>query len=152
VTLTLADEIDVSRGDVLVAADEPPAVADQFEATVVWMDDEPCCRAAPYLLKIGARMVGASVTEIKHRVNVNTLEHLAAKKLELNEIGVVQPVAGPGHRLRALRREPRPGRLHPDRPDQQPHRRGRHAELRPAPGRHNIHWQAPTSARPRGPR
>ncbi|SFJ25867.1 sulfate adenylyltransferase subunit CysN [Caulobacter sp. UNC279MFTsu5.1] len=89
VTITLADEIDVSRGDVLVAADDPVAVAGQFEATVVWMDDEPLPPGRSYLLKIGTRMVGASVTEIKHRVNVNTLEHLAAKKLELNEIGLV---------------------------------------------------------------
>ncbi|MBC7667470.1 MAG: sulfate adenylyltransferase subunit CysN [Gemmatimonadaceae bacterium] len=89
VTITLADEIDVSRGDILVAADDPVAVAGQFEATVVWMDDEPLPPGRSYLLKIGTRMVGASVTEIKHRVNVNTLEHLAAKKLELNEIGLV---------------------------------------------------------------
>ncbi|WP_029912550.1 sulfate adenylyltransferase subunit CysN [Caulobacter sp. UNC358MFTsu5.1] len=89
VTITLADEIDVSRGDILVAADDPVAVAGQFEATVVWMDDEALPPGRSYLLKIGARMVGASVTEIKHRVNVNTLEHLAAKKLELNEIGLV---------------------------------------------------------------
>ncbi|MBO9559884.1 MAG: sulfate adenylyltransferase subunit CysN [Caulobacter sp.] len=89
VTITLADEIDVSRGDILVAADDPVAVAGQFEATVVWMDDDPLPPGRSYLLKIGARMVGASVTEIKHRVNVNTLEHLAAKKLELNEIGLV---------------------------------------------------------------
>jgi bifunctional enzyme CysN/CysC len=64
-------------------------VAGQFEATVVWMDDEALPPGRSYLLKIGTRMVGASVTEIKHRVNVNTLEHLAAKKLELNEIGLV---------------------------------------------------------------
>jgi len=89
VTITLADEIDVSRGDILVAADDPVAVAGQFEATAVWMDDEALPPGRSYLLKIGARMVGASVTEIKHRVNVNTLEHLAAKKLELNEIGLV---------------------------------------------------------------
>jgi bifunctional enzyme CysN/CysC len=89
VTITLADEIDVSRGDILVAADDPVAVSGQFEATVVWMDDEPLPPGRAYLLKIGTRMVGASVTEIKHRVNVNTLEHLAAKKLELNEIGLV---------------------------------------------------------------
>lgn len=89
VTITLADEIDVSRGDILVAADAPVAVAGQFEATVVWMDDDPLPPGRSYLLKIGTRTVGASVTEIKHRVNVNTLEHLAAKRLELNEIGEV---------------------------------------------------------------
>jgi bifunctional enzyme CysN/CysC len=88
VTLTLADEIDVSRGDVLAAAASPPAVADQFEATIVWFDDEPMLPGRPYLLKIGARTVSAQVAEPKYKINVNTLEHLAARQLELNEIGV----------------------------------------------------------------
>jgi bifunctional enzyme CysN/CysC len=88
VTLTLKDEIDVSRGDVLALAASPPAVADQFEATVVWMDDEAMLPGRPYLMKIGARTVGATITEPKYKVNVNTLERLAAKRLELNEIGV----------------------------------------------------------------
>jgi len=89
VTLTLSDEIDVSRGDVLAAAKAPPAVADQFEATLVWFDDEAMLPGRPYLMKLGARTVSAQVTEPKYKVNVNTLEHLAAKRLELNEIGVV---------------------------------------------------------------
>lgn len=88
VTLTLEDEIDISRGDVIATADAPAPVANQFEATVVWMDDEPLPPGRTYLLKLGARTVSASVTDIKHRVNVNTLEHTAAKRLELNEIGV----------------------------------------------------------------
>jgi len=88
VTLTLTDEVDVSRGDVLAAADDPPAVADQFEATLVWMDDEPMLPGRPYLLKIGTQTVSATITEPKYRVNVNTLEHTAAKRLDLNEIGV----------------------------------------------------------------
>ncbi|PHY22125.1 sulfate adenylyltransferase subunit CysN [Caulobacter sp. BP25] len=88
VTLTLEDEIDISRGDVIATADAPAPVANQFEATLVWMDDEPLPPGRTYLLKIGARTVGASITDIKHRVNVNTLEHTAAKRLELNEIGV----------------------------------------------------------------
>ncbi|HEX6859848.1 MAG TPA: sulfate adenylyltransferase subunit CysN [Caulobacteraceae bacterium] len=88
VTLTLADEIDVSRGDVIAAAGAPPQVSDQFEATVVWMDEDALLSGRPYLMKIGARTVGASVTDLKHRVNVNTLEHTAAKTLELNEIGI----------------------------------------------------------------
>jgi len=86
VTLTLTNEIDISRGDVLVAAASPPEVADQFETTIVWMDDEPMPPGRSWLLKIGARTVSAQVTEIKHKVNVNTLEKLAAKRLELNEI------------------------------------------------------------------
>jgi bifunctional enzyme CysN/CysC len=89
VTLTLADEIDVSRGDVLAAADSPPAVANQFEATVIWMHDDPLLQGRAYLLKIGATTVIATVSPIKYRVNVNTMEHIAAKKLDLNDIGVV---------------------------------------------------------------
>ena len=89
VTLTLVDEIDCSRGDVIVAAADAPEVADQFETTLVWMADEPLLPGRPYWLKIGARTVSASVTEIKHKINVNTLEHLAAKALMLNEIAVV---------------------------------------------------------------
>jgi bifunctional enzyme CysN/CysC len=88
VTLTLADEIDVSRGDVLAAADALPEVADQFEANLVWMSDEPMLPGRPYLMKIGARTVGVTLAAPKYKVNVNTLEHLAAKTLELNEIGV----------------------------------------------------------------
>jgi bifunctional enzyme CysN/CysC len=88
VTITLTDEIDVSRGDVLSIAGQPPEVADQFESTIVWMDDEGMLPGRPYLMKIGARVVGASITEPKYKVNVNTLEQLAAKRLELNEIGV----------------------------------------------------------------
>jgi bifunctional enzyme CysN/CysC len=88
VTLVLADEIDVSRGDVLCAADAPAGVADQFQATVIWMHEEPMLPGRPYLIKLGARTVTGSITAPKYKVNVNTLEHLAAKQLELNEIGV----------------------------------------------------------------
>ena len=88
VTITLKDEIDISRGDVLAAADSPPEVADQFETTIVWMAEEPMLPGRPYWLKIGAKLAAAQVAEPKYKVNVNTLEHLAAKQLELNEIGV----------------------------------------------------------------
>jgi bifunctional enzyme CysN/CysC len=88
VTLTLTDEIDVSRGDVLAAAEDPPLVANQFEATIVWMHDEPLLQGRSYLLKLATQTVTATVAPIKYRVNVNTLEHLAAKKLDLNDIGV----------------------------------------------------------------
>jgi bifunctional enzyme CysN/CysC len=88
VTITLKDEIDVSRGDVLSVAGEPPEVADQFESTIVWFDDEPLLPGRPYLLKLGTRTVSAQVAEPKHKINVNTLEKLAATRLELNEIGV----------------------------------------------------------------
>ncbi len=88
ITLTLADEIDISRGDVISGADSPAEVADQFETTLVWMSEDPMLPGRPYLLKLGTRTVGATITEPKYKVNVNTLEHLAAKKLDLNEIGV----------------------------------------------------------------
>ena len=88
VTLTLSDEIDISRGDVIAAKDSPPATAKQFEATIIWMHEEPLLQGRSYLLKIGSKTVNATVAPIKHRINVNTFEHLAAKKLELNDIGV----------------------------------------------------------------
>jgi bifunctional enzyme CysN/CysC len=87
VTLVLADEIDVSRGDVLCAADAPAGVADQFQATIIWMHEEPMLPGRPYLLKLGTRTVTASIATPKFKVNVNTLEHLPARQLELNEIG-----------------------------------------------------------------
>src|SRR5690606_28784564 len=89
VTLTFADEVDCSRGDVIVAADSPCEVADQFEATLVWMEEAEMLPGRPYLLKIGTQVVTATVTEPKYEVNVNTLEHLASKTLGLNAIGVV---------------------------------------------------------------
>jgi len=88
VTLTLEDEIDVSRGDVLAEAGSPPGVADQFQVTMVWMHEDHMLPGRPYLMKIGPRMLNASVTDLRYRVNVNSLEHVAAKQLELNEIGV----------------------------------------------------------------
>jgi bifunctional enzyme CysN/CysC len=88
VTITLADEIDVSRGDVLATADSPPSVADQFEAHVIWMGEHEMLPGRPYLLKIGTRTVGVTIAAPKYRVDVNTLEHVAAKTLQLNEIGV----------------------------------------------------------------
>ena len=87
VTLTLRDEIDVSRGDVIASAANPPEVADQFAAHLLWMGDARLLPGRPYLLQIGSRTVGASVTEIKHKVDVNTQDQLAAKHLDLNEVG-----------------------------------------------------------------
>ena len=88
VTLTLADEVDCSRGDVISVADNPPEAADQFEATIVWMSDEEMLPGRPYWLKLGAQTVTANIQAPKYQVNVNTLEHTAAKTLELNAIGV----------------------------------------------------------------
>ncbi|MGA2343713.1 MAG: sulfate adenylyltransferase subunit CysN [Steroidobacteraceae bacterium] len=89
VTLCLHDEIDCSRGDVIVAGDAPAQVADQFEAMVVWMADEPLLPGRPYWAKLATQTVTATLHPPKYQVNVNTLEHLAAKTLELNAIGVV---------------------------------------------------------------
>ncbi len=88
VTICFADEIDCSRGDVIALADNPPQAADQFEATIVWMADEEMLPGRPYWLKVGTQTVTATVQHPKYQVNVNTMEHLAAKTLDLNAIGV----------------------------------------------------------------
>jgi bifunctional enzyme CysN/CysC len=88
VTLTLADEVDCSRGDVISSVEAPAEVSDQFETTVVWMNDTPMLPGRSYLLKLGTKTVPASITALKHKVNVNTLEQVAARQLGLNEIGV----------------------------------------------------------------
>jgi bifunctional enzyme CysN/CysC len=88
ITLTLTDEIDVSRGDILAADADPPEVADQFEAHIIWMNEHPMLPGRPYLLKIGTRTVGATLAHPKYKVNVNTMEHAAAATLDLNDIGV----------------------------------------------------------------
>ena len=88
VTLTLEDEVDCSRGDVIAIADDPPQVADQFEAALVWMSDEALIPGRGYWLKLATQMVTATIAEPKYEINVNTMERLAAKTLELNSIGV----------------------------------------------------------------
>ena len=87
VTLTLADAIDCARGDVIAPADDAPEAADQYEAMLVWLAEEPLLPGRSYWLKLGTRTVSATVHEPKHKVNVNTMEELAARTLELNEIG-----------------------------------------------------------------
>ncbi len=88
VTLCLSDEIDCSRGQVITAAQDPVEVADQFEATVIWMDDEEMIPGRAYWLKIGPLTVSAGIAQPKYEINVNTMEHLASKALDLNGIGV----------------------------------------------------------------
>jgi bifunctional enzyme CysN/CysC len=88
VTLTFDDEIDCSRGDVICIADDPVCVADQFEAGIVWMSEQEMLPGRPYWLKIGTQTVSATVQHPKYQVNVNNMEHLAAKTLDLNAIGV----------------------------------------------------------------
>jgi bifunctional enzyme CysN/CysC len=86
VVIALADEIDVSRGDLLAAPHDPPEVADQFAVHLLWMDDKPLLPGRRYWLRLGTATVGAQVTAIKHKVDVNTQEHLAARHLDLNEV------------------------------------------------------------------
>ena len=89
VTLTLDREVDASRGDIIVAADNPCEVSDQFEVKLVWMDQEPGYLGRSYLLKIGTTQVSAQITDIKYKININTSEHLSATQLELNDFSVV---------------------------------------------------------------
>ncbi len=88
VTLTLADEIDISRGDILCAAKAPAEQSDQFAAHIIWMHDEDMIPGRQYFFKTANRVVSGSITELKHKINVNTLEHMSGKTLELNEVGV----------------------------------------------------------------
>ncbi|MCP5397147.1 MAG: sulfate adenylyltransferase subunit CysN [Sphingomonadaceae bacterium] len=90
VTICLADEVDCSRGDVLATADAPPESSDQFEATLVWMNDEAMKPGRGYWMKLGSQMVTATVQHPKYEININTMDHLAAKTLELNSIGVAE--------------------------------------------------------------
>ncbi|WP_066531681.1 sulfate adenylyltransferase subunit CysN [Erythrobacter sp. CCH5-A1] len=90
VTLCFADEIDCSRGDVIAAADQPPEAADQFEATLVWLNDVSMVVGRAYWLKLGTQTVSVTVQQPKYAVNVNTMEHIAAKTLDLNAIGVAE--------------------------------------------------------------
>ena len=90
VTVTLADELDCARGDVIAAADDPPQAADQFQADLVWMAEAEMVPGRGYWLKLGTRTVNAAVQAPKYALNVNTQEHLAAKTLAMNDIGLVE--------------------------------------------------------------
>ena len=87
VTIVLADEVDASRGDMLVAPDQRPEVADQFAAHILWMADEEMLPHRQYLIKVGTQASPGHITGLKHKVDVNTLEHIATRTLKLNEIG-----------------------------------------------------------------
>jgi bifunctional enzyme CysN/CysC len=96
ITLTLTDEVDISRGDVICAGAAPAEQSDQFAAHVIWMHDEPLIPGRQYLFKTANKMIPGSITELKHKVNVNTLDHMSGKTLELNEVGVCNiALAGP---------------------------------------------------------
>ncbi|HEY2653576.1 MAG TPA: sulfate adenylyltransferase subunit CysN [Solirubrobacteraceae bacterium] len=90
VTLTLSDEIDVSRGEVISSADAPSPVGEQFEATIVWMAEEPMLRGRSYVMRVGTATATATISPLKYKLDVDTFEHLAAERLELNEIGVCE--------------------------------------------------------------
>ncbi|AYC33998.1 sulfate adenylyltransferase subunit CysN [Pseudomonas cavernae] len=98
ITLTLTDEVDCSRGDVLATAEDPASVADQFQVSLIWMHEQPMLGGRPYLMKIGGKTLPVTLAAPKYKINVNTMEHLATKELALNEIGVCnlsssQPIA-----------------------------------------------------------
>ena len=135
VTVTLADEIDISRGDVLCAPQDRPAVTDQIAATVIWMQDEPMLPGRPYLLRAGTAQAMAQVTELKHKINVNSLEHQAAKTLGLNEIGVCNLSFDRPLALDPYKILPRMRQLHPGRPRHQSDGRRRHGRVLVAPRR-----------------
>jgi len=88
VTLTLSDEVDCSRGDLIVASDAPLEVADQFEATIVWMDEQEMLPGRPYRFKLGASVATATITKPKYQIDVDNIAHVAADTLALNAIGV----------------------------------------------------------------
>ena len=90
VTITLTDEVDCSRGDVIAASDNPPEASDQFCATIVWMDETALKPGRGYWLKLGSQMVTATIQQPKYEININSLDHLAAKTLGLNGIGVCE--------------------------------------------------------------
>jgi bifunctional enzyme CysN/CysC len=98
ITLTLTTEVDCSRGDVLSTAEDPAGVADQFQVSLIWMNEQPMLGGRPYLMKIGCKTLPVTMAVPKYKINVNSMEHLAAKELALNEIGVCnmstsQPIA-----------------------------------------------------------
>ncbi|WP_417845084.1 sulfate adenylyltransferase subunit CysN [Thalassospira sp.] len=93
ITLTLEDEIDISRGDVLASSEARTDYADQFEAKIIWMHEDEMLPGRPYLIKMGGQLSGAQISTLKYKVNVNTLEHVAGKTLELNEVGIANIAA-----------------------------------------------------------
>ncbi|MCH9808527.1 MAG: sulfate adenylyltransferase subunit CysN [Alphaproteobacteria bacterium] len=88
IMMTLADEIDISRGDVICTSDERAEVADQFAADIVWMSERPLLKGRPYILRCGQQSTVCQISELKHKLNVETLEHMASRQMELNEIGL----------------------------------------------------------------
>jgi len=88
VTLTLEDEIDISRGDIITAAESPCQTADQFRARLLWMDSDSMAPGREYLFKSNTQSTSMTLGKLKHRIDVNTLEEIPAQKLDMNEIGI----------------------------------------------------------------
>ncbi len=126
VTLTLADEVDIARGDVLAHPTSRPEVADQFTAHLIWMSADPMLPGRSYLMKIGARTVPAQVTDLKHRIDVNTLRQARRQEPRAQRGWLLQSRDDGAHRLRSLCRQSRDGRFYPYRPPDQRDGGGRH--------------------------
>ena len=154
-TVTFRDEIDVSRGDVICAANAPVEVSDQFQVDILWMDEEAMLPGRSYVIKAGTRQVPGTIETIRHKVNVNTMEHVAAKSLALNEIAVCNLELDTPIAFAPYKREPPPRLLHRHRPFLQQH--GRHGPhpLRAAPRRQHplagARREQGVARRPRGP-
>ena len=116
VTLTLAEAIDVGRGDLIADANRPPHMTDQFAAHLVWMHEAPMLPGRPYLMRLGTTTLTATVSELKHQLDIGTGLRKAAKQLAMNEIGFANLALDRAAALRQLRREPRNRQLRADRP------------------------------------
>ena len=145
VTVTLEDEIDISRGDLLVHARNVPRTQSSFEGMVVWMAEQPMHPDRPYLVKHTTRTTRASVQKIEYRVDVNTLSRLPPAPLGLNEIGRVALQTTRAALPRPVRAEPVHWQLHRHRPRHQQHGRGRH-DHRPGARERASTGRAPTAA------
>ena len=88
VTITVKDEVDISRGDILSHHDDQPEMADQFRVTLVWMEETPLMPGRGYFIKIGTKTVSARITNIRYKINIDTMEHEACDRLEINDIGI----------------------------------------------------------------
>ena len=126
VTLTLTDELDITRGDILVAPNARPEVSEQFAAHVIWMDQEPLFHGRSYLIRIGTKTVPASITAIKYKINVNTQEHLAAQTLASQRHRILQRFNRNAGCIRPIYGKPKDRIIHHHRPVHKSHRRRRH--------------------------
>ena len=138
VTITLADEIDISRGDALADPAAKMATADQFQAHMVWLDPRPLVAGRTYLFKLGTATVSGSITRIRHRIDVNTGDKLSATDLSVNDVAVVNISLQSAVPFTPFADSRCAGRLHRDRPPEQRHGRGRHDRLRPDPVRQHC--------------